>query len=63
MSCFVVTPLIAKSVCFQARADPWPRFCQTLIVTSGLGWAQAEGAPIEEIRPGDVVRFPPGLKH
>jgi quercetin dioxygenase-like cupin family protein len=36
---------------------------QTLIVTSGLGWAQAEGGPIEEIRPGDVVWFPPGLKH
>jgi quercetin dioxygenase-like cupin family protein len=36
---------------------------QTLIVTSGLGWVQAEGGPIEEIRPGDVVWFPPGLKH
>jgi quercetin dioxygenase-like cupin family protein len=36
---------------------------QTLIVTSGLGWAQAVGGPIEEIRPGDVVWFPPGLKH
>src|SRR3954451_15790315 len=36
---------------------------QTLIVTSGLGWAQAEGGPIEEIRPGDVVWFPPELKH
>ena len=36
---------------------------QTLIVTSGLGWAQAEGGPIEEIRPGDVVWFTPGEKH
>ena len=36
---------------------------QTLIVTSGLGWAQAEGGRIEEIQPGDVVWFPPGLKH
>jgi quercetin dioxygenase-like cupin family protein len=36
---------------------------QTLIVTSGLGWVQAEGGSIEEIRPGDVVWFPPGLKH
>ena len=36
---------------------------QTLIVTSGLGWAQAEGGPIEEIRPGDVIWFPAGLKH
>ena len=36
---------------------------QTLIVTAGLGWVQREGAPIEEIRPGDVVWFPPGLRH
>jgi quercetin dioxygenase-like cupin family protein len=36
---------------------------QTLIVTSGLGLAQREGGPIEEIRPGDVVWFPPGEKH
>ncbi|MFA6265783.1 MAG: cupin domain-containing protein [Pseudolabrys sp.] len=36
---------------------------QTLIVTYGLGWAQRDGGPIEEIRPGDVVWFPPGEKH
>jgi len=36
---------------------------QTLIVTSGLGWAQRWGGPIEEIRPGDVVLFSPGEKH
>jgi quercetin dioxygenase-like cupin family protein len=36
---------------------------QTLIVTSGRGWAQREGGPVEEIRPGDVVWFPPGEKH
>ena len=36
---------------------------QTLIVTAGLGWAQRWGGPIEEIRPGDVVWFPPGEKH
>lgn len=36
---------------------------QTLIVTAGCGWAQREGGPIEEIRPGDVVWFPPGEKH
>jgi quercetin dioxygenase-like cupin family protein len=36
---------------------------QTLIVTSGLGWAQCWEGPIEEIRPGDVVWFPPGEKH
>ena len=36
---------------------------QTLIVTAGVGRTQREGGPIEEIRPGDVVWFPPGLKH
>jgi quercetin dioxygenase-like cupin family protein len=36
---------------------------QTLIVTDGLGWAQREGGPVEEIRPGDVVWFSPGEKH
>jgi quercetin dioxygenase-like cupin family protein len=36
---------------------------QTLIVTSGCGWAQREGGPIEEIHPGDVVWFSPGEKH
>jgi quercetin dioxygenase-like cupin family protein len=36
---------------------------QTLIVASGLGWVQHWGGPVEEIRPGDVVWFPPGEKH
>jgi quercetin dioxygenase-like cupin family protein len=36
---------------------------QTLIITAGRGWVQTEGGPIEEVRPGDVVWFPPGEKH
>ena len=36
---------------------------QMLIVTAGFGRAQTEGGPVEEIRPGDVVRFAPGEKH
>ncbi len=36
---------------------------QTLLIVSGLGWVQREAGPIEEVRPGDVVWFPPGLKH
>ncbi len=36
---------------------------QILIVTSGSGWVQQWGGPIEEIRQGDVVRIPPGQKH
>ncbi|OWV90670.1 cupin [Rhizobium sp. R635] len=36
---------------------------QTLIVTAGCGRVQREGGPVEEIRPGDVVRFAPGERH
>lgn len=36
---------------------------QTLIVVSGVGRAQRAGGPVEEIRPGDVVWFPPNQKH
>ena len=36
---------------------------QTLIVTSGCGWVQREGEPVEKIRPGDIVWFAPGEKH
>jgi quercetin dioxygenase-like cupin family protein len=36
---------------------------QTLIVTAGCGWVQRDGGAIEEIRPEDVVWFPPGEKH
>jgi quercetin dioxygenase-like cupin family protein len=36
---------------------------QSVIVTAGVGWAQVEGGPIEEIRPGDVVTFAPNVRH
>ena len=36
---------------------------QTLIVTDGMGLVQRQGSPVEEIRPGDVVWFPPNEKH
>jgi quercetin dioxygenase-like cupin family protein len=36
---------------------------QILIVTAGIGRAQRWGGPVEEIRPGDVVWFPPDEKH
>jgi len=36
---------------------------QTLIVIAGCGWAQREGGPIEEIRPGDVIWFEANEKH
>lgn len=36
---------------------------QTLIVLSGCGRVQREGGKIAEIRPGDVIWFPPNEKH
>jgi len=58
--------VLAVSVTFEPGArTAWHThpLGQTLIVTSGTGWVQREGGPVEEIRPGDVVWFPPGLKH
>lgn len=64
------TPEPARASGAQVTFEPGARTAwhthplgQTLIVTSGLGWVQREGGPVEEIRPGDVVWFPPGLKH
>ncbi|MDT8899709.1 cupin domain-containing protein [Anaeroselena agilis] len=36
---------------------------QRLIITAGVGWIQDEGGPIVEIRPGDAVWWPAGVKH
>lgn len=36
---------------------------QTLIVTAGVGLVQEWGSPVQEIRPGDVIWIPPGVKH
>jgi quercetin dioxygenase-like cupin family protein len=36
---------------------------QTLTVTAGCAKAQRQGDPLEVIRPGDAVWFPPGEKH
>ena len=36
---------------------------QTLVVTAGCGRVQSWSGSIEEIRPGDVIRFAPGEKH
>jgi quercetin dioxygenase-like cupin family protein len=63
-------PNPARVVCAHVAFEPGARTAwhthplgQTLIVTSGRGLAQRNGGPIEEIRPGDVVWFPPGEKH
>ncbi len=36
---------------------------QILIVTAGTGWVQQEGGEKQEIKPGDVIWTPPGVKH
>ena len=36
---------------------------QTLVVTAGVGRVQHWGGAAQEIRPGDVVRIPAGVKH
>lgn len=36
---------------------------QTLHIVSGLCLAQIEGEPVEELRPGDSVWFPQGVRH
>lgn len=36
---------------------------QTLIVTAGVGRVQQWDGPVQEMRPGDVVWIPPGIKH
>ncbi|HMN73437.1 MAG TPA: cupin domain-containing protein [Rhodoblastus sp.] len=63
-------PAPARVACARVTFEPGARTAwhthplgQTLIVTDGCGWAQREGGPIEEIRPGDVVWFAPGEKH
>lgn len=63
-------PAPARAVGAQVTFEPGARTAwhthplgQTLIVTAGLGRVQRAGGPIEEIRPGDVVWFPPGEKH
>jgi quercetin dioxygenase-like cupin family protein len=36
---------------------------QTLLILSGVGWVQQEGAEKLIVRAGDVVRFPPNVRH
>ena len=58
--------IFAASVTFEPGArTAWHThpLGQTLIVTAGCGLVQRWGGPIEQIRPGDAVWFPPGEKH
>ena len=58
--------LISATVTFAPGArTPWKvnPLGQTLLVTSGVGWAQAEGGEVVEIRAGDIIWCPPGQRH
>jgi quercetin dioxygenase-like cupin family protein len=63
-------PAPARIFCASVTFEPGARTAwhthplgQTLIVTAGCGRVQRWGGPVEEIRPGDVVRIPPNVKH
>lgn len=56
----------AASVAFEPGArTAWHShpLGQTLIVTAGVGWVQQWGDQVQEIRQGDIVWIPPGIKH
>jgi quercetin dioxygenase-like cupin family protein len=62
----IQTRALGASVTFEPGArTAWHAhpLGQTLIVTAGCGLVQRWEGPIEEIRPGDVIWFPPGEKH
>ncbi len=58
--------LAAALVSFEAGArTAWHSHPhgQMLVVTAGCGGVQEEGGQRQEIRPGDIVWTPPGVKH
>ncbi len=61
-----VLTTIAGEVFFEAGArSNWHLHPggQILIITSGVGYHQIKGQPIEIIRKGDVVKCPPNVPH
>lgn len=54
----------------MVRFDPGARTAwhthplgQVLVITEGEGWVQSDGQPRQTVRPGDVVRIPPNVRH
>lgn len=71
----IVTPLFGATAHTQVTAghvtfEPGARSAwhthpagQILIITSGVGWVQEWNGEKREVRPGDVIWTPPGVKH
>ncbi len=62
----VETPASSSLVTFAPRArTAWHSHPagQMLIVKAGKGWVQREGQARQDIKPGDVVWIPAGIKH
>jgi quercetin dioxygenase-like cupin family protein len=64
------TPAPARARAAVVRFEPgarthWHRhpLGQTLYIVSGCGRVQTDGGPVQEVRAGDVVWFPPNEKH
>ncbi|KQS36809.1 cupin domain-containing protein [Pedobacter sp. Leaf194] len=58
--------LIVATVSFKPGSrSPWKinPLGQTLIIISGIGWAQCGGEDVFEIKAGDIVQFPEGKRH
>lgn len=61
-----MTHMTGASVTFEPGArTAWHThpLGQTLIITAGCGLVQHDGGPVQDVRPGDVVRFAPGERH
>lgn len=59
-------PMLVDSVTFVPGCiNSWHihQAGQMLFVTNGRGWYQEEGKPARELRPGDIVDIPAGVKH
>lgn len=59
-------PMLVDNVTFEPGCrNSWHihQAGQTLLVTKGRGWYQEEGQPARELKAGDLVEIPAGVKH
>lgn len=67
LSSLVESPIHMSNVTFEPRCrNNWHihhKGGQILLVTDGRGYYQEWGQPARELKPGDVVNIPAGMKH